>query len=121
MDKYRLYKIVLKPSHTKETDWTQSVVAESTDLSKAQETLEKLLISVFKKDRRLPIGKEPETGNKVLPNSILRNDNHITLLKLHNPGIVNIWELSGEKIPKDTFPYSYIVIDVPVSDKWLFR
>lgn len=111
MDKYRLYKIVLKPCHIKEADWTQSVVAGTTDLSNAQEILEKLLISVFKEDRRLPIGKEPETGDKVLPNSILRNDNYVTLLKLHNPGIVNIWELSGAKIPKDTFPYSYIVID----------
>lgn len=111
MDKYRLYKIVLNPSHTKEADWTQSVVAETTDLSKAQETLEKLLMGVFKEDKRLPIGKEPETGDKVLPNSILRNYSHVTLLKLHNPGIVNIWELSGAKIPKDTFPYSYIIID----------
>ena len=75
MDKYWLYKIVLKPSHTKEADWTQSVVAETTDLSKAQETLEILLISVFKEDRRLPIGKEPETGAKVLPNSILDQEN----------------------------------------------
>lgn len=111
MDKYRLYKIVLKPSHTVEGDWTQSVVAETTDLSNAQDTFERLLIEVMKADRRLPIGKEPETGDKVLPNSILRNENYITLLKLHNPGIVNIWELSGAKIPKDTFPYSYIIID----------
>ena len=111
MDKYRLYKIVLKPSHTKEADWTQSVVAETTDLSKAQETLEKLLISAFKEDRHLTIGKEPETGDKVLPNSILRNDNRVTLLKLHNPGTVNIWKLSGAKISEDTFPYSFIVID----------
>ena len=111
MDKYRLYKIVLKPSHTKEADWTKSVVAETTDLSTAQETLEKLLISVFKQDRRLPIGKEPETGDKVLPNSILRNDNHVTLLKLHNPGTVNIWRLNGAKISEETFPYSYVIID----------
>lgn len=86
MDKYRLYKFVLVSSHTKETDWTQSVVAETTDLSKAQETFEKLLIGVFKDDKRLPIGKEPETGDRVLPNSILRNENYVTLLKLHNPG-----------------------------------
>lgn len=111
MDKFRLYKIVLKPSHIKEADWTQSDVAETTDLSKAQETLEKLLISVFKEDRRLPIGKEPETGDKVLPNSILRNENHVSLLKLHNPGTVNIWKLSGAKISEETFPYSYIIID----------
>ena len=111
MEKYRLYKFVLQPSHTKEADWTQAVVAEKTDLSKAQEIFEKLFISVFKEDKRLPIGKEPETGDKVLPNSILRNDNRVTLFKLHNPGIVNIWELNGAKIPKDTFPYSYIIID----------
>ena len=28
MDKFRLYKFVLKPSHTKETDWTKIIVAE---------------------------------------------------------------------------------------------
>ena len=111
MDKYRLYKIVLKPSHTKEADWTQSDVAETTDLSKAQDIFENILISVFKEDKRLPIGKNPATGDEVLPNTILRNDNHVTLLKLHNPGIVNIWELNGAKIPKDTFPYSYIIVD----------
>ena len=111
MESYRLYKFVLGPSHTKEGDWTQSGVVEATDLSKAQESFEKILKDVFKNDSRLPIGKEPETGEKVLPNSILRNNNYVTLLKLHNPGIVNIWELSGAKIPKDTFPYSYIIID----------
>jgi hypothetical protein len=111
MEKYRLYKFVFQPSHTKEVDWTQSVVAKTTNLSKAQDIFEELLIGVFKEDKRLPIGKEPTTGDKVLPNSILRNDNQVTLLKLHNPGIVNIWELNGAKIPKDTFPYSYIIID----------
>lgn len=111
MESYRLYKFVLGPSHTKEGDWTQSAVVEVTDLSKAQESFEKILKDVFKNDRRLPIGKEPETGDKVLPNSILRNNNYVTLLQLHNPGKVNIWELSGAKILKDTFPYSYIVID----------
>ena len=44
MEKYRLYKFVFQPSHTKEADWTQSVVAEATDLSKAQEIFEKILI-----------------------------------------------------------------------------
>ena len=111
MKKYRLYKFVFQPSHTKEADWTQSVVAEATDLSKAQEIFEKILISTFKDDKRLPIGKEPTTGDKVLPNSILRNYNHVTLLKLHNPGTVNIWKLSGAKISEETFPYSYIIID----------
>lgn len=111
MYKYRLYKYVLGSSHTQEVDWTQSVVAEKTDLSKAQEIFENLLVSVLKEDRRLPIGKDPSTGDKVLPNNILRNDSRVTLLKLHNPGTVNIWELSGAKIPKETFPYSYIIID----------
>ena len=111
MEKYRLYKYVFGPSHAKETDWTQSITAEVTDLSKAQEIFENLLISVLKDGRRLPIGKEPSTGDKVLPNSILRNENHVFLLQLHNPGTVNIWELNGAKIPKDTFPYSYIIID----------
>ena len=111
MEKDRLYKFVFQPSHTKEADWTQSVVAEATDLSKAQEIFEKILISTFKDDKRLPIGKEPTTGDKVLPNSILRNYNHVTLLKLHNPGTVNIWKLSGAKISEETFPYSYIIID----------
>ena len=111
METFRLYKFVLKPSQIKETDWTQPDIDETPDLSKAQDTFEKLLTGVFKEDKRLPIGKEPLTGNKVLPNSILRNENRVTLLKLHNPGIVNIWELNGAKIPKDTFPYSYIIID----------
>ena len=111
MEKYRLYKYVFGPSHAKGTDWTQSITAEGTDLSKAQEIFENLLISVLKDGRRLPIGKEPSTGDKVLPNSILRNENHVFLLQLHNPGTVNIWELNGAKIPKDTFPYSYIIID----------
>lgn len=106
-----MYKYVFGPSHAKETDWTQSITAEGTDLSKAQEIFENLLISVLKDGRRLPIGKEPSTGDKVLPNSILRNENHVFLLQLHNPGTVNIWELNGAKIPKDTFPYSYIIID----------
>lgn len=111
METFRIYKYVLRASHIKEADWTQSVVAQKTDLSKAQESFENLLIGVFKSDKRLPIGKEPKTGDKVLPNSILRNYNYVTLLKLHNPGIVNIWELSGAKIPKDTFPYSYVIFD----------
>lgn len=111
MEKYRLYKYVFEPSQTKEADWTQSVDAKETDLSKAQEIFENLLISVFKDGRRLPIGKEPATGDKVLPNSILRNENNVTLLKLHNPGTVNIWELNGTKIPTETFPFSYIIID----------
>lgn len=111
MEKYRLYKYVFGLSHTKEADWTQSVDAKETDLSKAQEIFENLLISVLKDGRRLPIGKEPATGDKVLPNSILRNESRVTLLQLHNPGTVNIWELNGAKIPKETFPYSYIVID----------
>lgn len=111
MEKYRLYKFVFGLSHTKEADWTQSAEVNETDLSKAQEIFENLLISVFKDGRRLPIGKEPSTGDKVLPNSILRNENHVTLLQLHNPGTVNIWELNGAKIPKETFPYSYIIID----------
>lgn len=111
MDNYRLYKFVLKPSHTKEGDWTQSPVAEPTDLSKAQDLLEKILTDAFKADRRMPIGKEPETGDKVLPNTILRNVQYVTLLKLHNPKNVNIWELNGAKIPMESFPYSYIIVD----------
>ena len=111
MEKYRLYKIVLKLSQTKEADWTQSVVAETTDLSNAQEAFEKILISVFKEGKRLPIGKNPATGDKVLPNTILRNDNRVTLFQIHNPGTVNIWELNGAKKTEESFPYSYIVID----------
>ncbi len=103
MDKYRLYKFTLKASHTKETDWTQSIVAEPTDLSNAQETFERIIHDAFKADKRLPIGKEPETGDKVLPNSILRNVKYVTLLKLHNPKNVNIWELKGGKTSMESF------------------
>ena len=53
MDKFRLYKFVLKPSHTKETDWTKIIVAEKTVLSKAQETFEELLNGVFKEASRV--------------------------------------------------------------------
>lgn len=111
MENFRLYKYVLKSSHITNTDWTRAIVAKPTPLSSAQDRFEEILRDAFKNDRRLPIGKEAKTGGKVLPNSIIRIENHVVLLKLHNPGIVNIWELNGTKIPKDSFPYSYVIID----------
>lgn len=111
MQYFRLYKFALKASRTKEANWTQSTVAEPTDLSNAQATFEKILYDAFKEDRRLPIGKDPETGDKVLPNSIIRNTNYVTMFKLHNPKNVNIWELKGGKVSIESFPYSYIIID----------
>lgn len=112
MGKFRLYKIALSLSHTKEGDWTQSIVSEPTELSKAQDLFEQILVSAYKnEERHLPIGKEPETGNKVLPNTIIRIEKGVTLLKLHNPKNVNIWPLNGEKYPENSFPYSYVIID----------
>ena len=112
MEQYRLYKFTLKASHAKTGNWIQSEVTEPTDLSEAQELLEKILTEAFESERRqLPIGKEPDTGDKVLPNTILRNVKGVTLLKLHNPKDVNIWELKGGKISIESFPYSYIIID----------
>ncbi len=112
MEQYRLYKFTLKPSHTKEGDWTQGPVAEPTDLSQAQNIFEKILTDALKADRRLPIGKEPETGDKVLPNSILRNWEFVTLLQLRNPKNYNIWPEDGSPTWSiDSFPFSYIIID----------
>lgn len=111
MDYYRLYKFTLSLSHTKDPDWTKSVIAEPTDLSNAQDLFEQILVNAFKKGRRLPIGKEPETGDKVLPNTILRNHNKVTLLRLNNPENVDIYNEDGSKISQESLPLSYIVID----------
>lgn len=111
MEKYRLYKFTLKPSHMREGDWTQSEVAEPADLSKAQETFEKLLKDTFKEGRRLPIGKETDTGDKVLPNTIMRNHERVTLLRLNNPENINIYKEDGSAIPQESLPLSYIIID----------
>ena len=111
MDYYRLYKFTLSLSHTKEPNWTHSVVAEPTDLSDAQNLFEQILVNAFKEGRRLPIGKEPTTGDKTLPNTILRNYNKVTLLRLNNPENVNIYNEDGSKISQESLPLSYIVID----------
>ena len=111
MEPFRLYKYVLAPSQVRETDWTQPNVCEPTNLSDAQIIFGNLLREVFMNNRRLPIGKKPETGEDILPNSIIRIENDVTLLKLHNPAVVNIWKLNGAKVPEDSFPYSFIIID----------
>ncbi len=111
MEEFRLYKFVFNTSTTIDSNWLQSKTAEKTDLTKAQEAFENLLVGAMKDDRRLPIGKDPKTGDKVLPNSILRNENHVIILKIHNPGKVNIWKLNGGKTSEDTYPYLYIIID----------
>ncbi len=111
MEEFRLYKFVLQPGYTVDSNWLQSETAEKTDLLKAQEIFEKILVGAMKGDRRLPIGKNPKTGDKVLPNTILRNENNVTLLKINNPGTVNIWPLNGEKISEDSYPFLYIIID----------
>ncbi len=111
MEEFRLYKFVFNTSTTIDSNWLQSETAEKTDLSKAQDTFDKILLDAMKGDRRLPIGKEPQTGDKVLPNSILRIENHVIILKIHNPGTVDIWPLNGGKTTEDTYPYLYIIID----------
>lgn len=111
MEEFRLYKYIFTEGHHQERDWTQPAVSGQVGSTDGQEVFEKILKEAFLADRRLPIGKEPETGRKVLPNSILRSTDRVTLLKLHNPGVVDIWELNGAKISRDSFPYSYIIID----------
>lgn len=111
MDYYRLYKFTLSLSHTKDPDWTKSVIAEPTDLSNAQNLFEQILVNAYKEGKRLPIGKEPKTGDKTLPNTILRNHNKVTLLRLNNPENVNIYNEDGSKISQESLPLSYIVID----------
>lgn len=114
MERFRLYKIVLKPAQFIEGDWTKSEVTEFPNFSKAQEMLEEILSDTFKTTRELPIGKDVDTGGDPLNNRILRNEDGITLLRLNHAKKVTYWKPVGteyEKASQDSMPFSYIVID----------
>jgi len=111
MDKFRIYKIVLKPSHTVEGDWPTSEYTQIPDLSKAQDSLERIFENGVK---QLPIGKDGLTGESPLPNRILAHHEKVTLIRLNNPKNVSLWKQQGtdyEKTIEESLPYSYIIID----------
>ena len=111
MDKFRLYKIILKPSPSIEGDWLTSESIQLPDLSKAQDSFERIFENGVK---QLPLGREGETGGDPLPNRILAHHDRVTLLRLNHPKNVSLWKQQGtdyEKKTEKSLPYCYIIID----------